>query len=372
MRDNIFSPSFGNRPKRIIGRDQLIEDLTEGLKTTQGSRERATLILGQRGSGKTVLLWEIADLAKEIDYVVATPTIASEGMLERIVEKIQDSGEKHIGQDAHRISGGNIGALGFSFGLQFTKTVQETKSAQYKLIQLARKLTEYKKGLLFLVDELQANSSDIKQLVIAYQEMVGEGLNVALVMAGLPGAVSATLNDKVLTFLNRARKIELNPLAFSDVDAYFARSFKELGLDIPPDLRNIASYAVNGSPYLLQLIGHNIVAYSDASATIDESALNNAINAAIKDFENDICKTSLSSLSDIDILFLRSLAKLGSPAKIGEIAKGMNKTNDYVQKYRARLLEAGIIEAPMRGKVSIAIPYLETYLSDDLDKHLSV
>ena len=41
---------------------------------------------------------------------------------------------------------------------------------------------------------------DIRRLVIAYQELVGEGLDVALVMAGLPGAVSATLNDHVLTF----------------------------------------------------------------------------------------------------------------------------------------------------------------------------
>ena len=50
--------------------------------------------------------------------------------------------------------------------------------------------------MLILIDELQANSEEIRQLVSLYQELVGERLNVALVMAGLPGAVSATLNDK--------------------------------------------------------------------------------------------------------------------------------------------------------------------------------
>ena len=93
--------------------------------------------------------------------------------------------------------------------MQFTREVQETKSFQYKLTQLARKLTGQGRGVLVLVDELQANSPDVRQLVIAYQELVGEGLDVALVMAGLPGAVSATLNDHVLTFLNRATKVEL-------------------------------------------------------------------------------------------------------------------------------------------------------------------
>ena len=101
--------------------------------------------------------------------------------------------------------------------MQFTREVQETKSFQYKLTQLARKLTGQGRGVLVLVDELQANSPDVRQLVIAYQELVGEGLDVALVMAGLPGAVSATLNDHVLTFLNRATKVELGPLRLGDV-----------------------------------------------------------------------------------------------------------------------------------------------------------
>ena len=37
------------------------------------------LMLGQRGSGKTVLLWELADRARKLGFVVATPTVASGG-----------------------------------------------------------------------------------------------------------------------------------------------------------------------------------------------------------------------------------------------------------------------------------------------------
>ena len=53
--------------------------------------------------------------------------------------------------------------------------MQETKSFQFKLTQLARKLTEQGHGILILIDELQANSPEIRQLVTAYQELVGEG-----------------------------------------------------------------------------------------------------------------------------------------------------------------------------------------------------
>ncbi len=40
----------------------------------------------------------------------------------------------------------------------------------------------------------------------------------------------------------------------------------------------------------------------------------------------------------------------------------MSFPHDYVQKYRKRLIDAGIIEAPARGKVAFAVPYLADYL----------
>lgn len=87
---------------------------------------------------------------------------------------------------------------------------------------------------MILVDELQANSQDVRELVAVYQELIGENLNVALVMAGLPGAVSATLNDRVLTFLNHAKKVTLAALPAMDIEAFYAGAFKDLGVDASP------------------------------------------------------------------------------------------------------------------------------------------
>lgn len=155
IHDTIFSPSFGNRPSYLVGRETAIQNLMAGLQSRPGSKGRATVLLGQRGSGKTVLLWELADRAAKEGFVVATPTVVSEGMLERVVEKIQDAGERHVNRPV-RVSGGSIGALCFSAGLEFTQAVQESKSFEYKLLQLARKLSSEGKGVLILIDELQA------------------------------------------------------------------------------------------------------------------------------------------------------------------------------------------------------------------------
>jgi hypothetical protein len=51
-------------------------------------------------------------------------------MLDRVVEKVQKDGERYIGNDHVNLAGGSVGAPGFSVGLQFTKSVQETKSSE--------------------------------------------------------------------------------------------------------------------------------------------------------------------------------------------------------------------------------------------------
>ena len=363
-RDTIFSPSFGNRPTYLVGREAVLTELTDGLMSAPGSRERSTVMLGQRGSGKTVLLWELADRAEKMGYVVATPTVVSEDLLVRIVEKLQDSGSRYVRDGSSRLTGGSVGALGFSVGLEFSPEVQEGKSLQFKLTQLARRLTEQGHGVLILVDELQANSAEVRQLVTVYQEMVGERLNVAIVLAGLPGAVSATLNDRVLTFLNRAHKLDLAPLALGDVDAYYVRAFQSLGVRVSDAQRDRAVAFTAGSPYLMQLVGHNIVIRADESGRVSDDGLQRALDISRADFMRDVCQTTLASLSDRDVDFLCSMARDDGASRTADIAERMGATVDYAQKYRRRLIDAGVIEPAGRGYVTFAVPFLREHLRE--------
>lgn len=364
VRDTIFAPSFGNRPSMLVGRNELINRIVEGLGSAPGSRDRAVLLLGQRGSGKTVLLWELADRMRKAGFVVANPTIVSGDLLPRIVEKLADDAGSF---PKRQVSGGSVGALGFSAGLQLQQAPESGKSRQQQLTELCRELTRKGKGVLFLIDELQASSTELRQLVITYQELVGEGLNVALVMAGLPGAVSATLNDRVLTFLNRAPKITLDPLAFGDIDAFYRQSFEQLGLAVAPDLRRDAAEFTAGSPYLLQLVGHNIVRYAQPDGKVTASCLADALATSQADFENDVCRTTLVALSEKDIEFLTALACDGEESSMSTIAERMAVTPDYAQKYRKRLIDSGTIEAAGRGRVRMAVPYLAAHLRGELD-----
>ena len=247
-------------------------------------------------------------------------------------------------------------------GLEFTRATQETKSASYKLTQLARKLTSQGHGILLLVDELQANSSEVRRLAAVYQEMVGERLDVALVLAGLPGAVSATLNDRVLTFLNRARKVSLPPLPLSDVDAFFLRAFEQLGMEVVPSMRAEAVRATAGSPYLLQLVGHNMAIRARDDGTLEERTFEEAVAASREDFERAVCATTLAALSGQDVAFLRAMTQDDRSSGVGEVAERMGVTYDYAQKYRRRLIDAGVIEPAGRGRVAFCVPLLAEHL----------
>ncbi|MDN5794791.1 MAG: ATP-binding protein [Intrasporangium sp.] len=53
---NPFTPTFGTSPPLLVGRDGDLEDFLEGLRGGPGAPERATLVTGLRGTGKTVML----------------------------------------------------------------------------------------------------------------------------------------------------------------------------------------------------------------------------------------------------------------------------------------------------------------------------
>lgn len=363
----MFSPSFGNRPAQLLGRNDVIEGVIDGLGSQPGSKDRATVVLGQRGYGKTVLLWELADRARERGFVVANPTTVREGMVERVAEKLCDDAERVAKLPRRAITGGTVGALGFSAGVSFADPSPRQRTPEGALEHLVRDMSAQGTGTLLLVDELQANSSEVRSLVGTYQELIGERLDVAIVLAGLPGAVSGTLNDRVLTFLNRARKVSLPALGYGEIDAYYRKAFRESGADVPDGLRHRAVQATQGSPYLMQLVGHYVLAYASGDGSVDGEALDAAVGTARREFMSDVCETTMAALSERDVAYLQAMSAASShgASRTTDVAERMGVSADYAQQYRKRLIDAGVIRAPRRGVVEFAVPYLEDYLADE-------
>ena len=366
--NNVFEPSFGNRPDRIVGRDEILNGIDAALASRPGSRDRAVLVIGQRGMGKTALLLEIEERAKSTGYVTSRAA-ANESMLDNLLERLQVNGRDYAMADKRKLKGMSAGAFGFSLGLTFSDEVRDNYGFQTKLMLLCDRLSECGRGVLLLVDEVRATSPEVRALADAYQQLVGDGKNIAICMAGLPTSISSVLNDRVLTFLNRAKKIHLQALALPPIRAYFASTFAAIGLPLEQDVLERAVSATRGFPYLLQLIGYYLVEESRGGGLADNAALDRAVADAHDDMDDNVFKPTLSELSAGDIGFLKALASVANDEGVGrvaDVADNLGRENGYVQVYRKRLIEAGVVASPRDGALEFVVPLLAEKLCGSL------
>ncbi|MDR1015449.1 MAG: ATP-binding protein [Coriobacteriales bacterium] len=361
---NVFSPTFGNKPQQFVGRQQVIERFIEGLAGNPGHPHRATLFVGQRGMGKTALLLELADRAQARGFMPVRVT-ANKKMLDNLIEKTQLQGA-HLLDRKKPIKGISAGALGFSFGLTFSDEIQNNYGFQTKLALLCEEINRRGMGILFLVDEVRSTSDEVQEFATAYQELVGDGMDVAVAMAGLPDAISSVLNDRVLTFLNRAEKEQLGELPLAEVSAYYLVAFQDLHIDIDATSIDAAAAATQGYPYLLQLIGYNIVDSVGedrmASSTLVDLAILNSKRALV----DNLYAPVLRLLSKEDRRFLAAMAKDEGASRVSDIRSRLKASASHVQTYKSRLIEAGAIASPGRGELEFAIPYLGEHLKGSI------
>ena len=360
---SLFQPTFGNRPEEYIGRDGVIEQFIAGLKEPIGSRNRCTLFLGQRGMGKTALLLELSDRAQKEGYVVARVT-AHEGMPKAIIEQFQLNGLKYFDDEKRKLTGLTAGVLGFSFGLTFSEAAERQFGFRSKMSLLCDKLAEKGKGALILIDEVRTSEA-MREVASAYQELVGDRKNVAIAMAGLPYAVSNLLNDSILTFLNRATKVELRLISTNLIRAYYERAFKSIEIEASDEILDRAAQATCGFPYLMQLIGYYVIQYTSEHGVVTDAIMDKVEKAAMGDMEDNVFKPILNPLSDNDRIFLKAIARCGGTATTANLQAMLGKKGPAIQPYRKRLIEAGVIEAPRRGELVFAVPYLSEYLLKD-------
>ena len=332
----------------------------EGLREPVGSRNRCTLFLGQRGMGKTALLLELSDRATKAGFVVARVT-AHEGMPKAIIEQFQLNGSSFFQDEKRKLTGVTAGALGFTLGLTFSEAAERQYGFRSKMSLLCDKFAQKGKGALILIDEVRTSAA-MREVAAAYQELVGDRKNIAIAMAGLPHAVSSVLNDSVLTFLNRANKVELGTISTNLIRAYYERAFTSVGLKASDGILDRAALATRGFPYLMQLIGYYVIQYTKGGGTVDCTIMDKAEKAAMGDMDDNVFKPILSPLSDNDKIFLKAMARCGGIATTTQLQAALGKMGPALQPYRKRLLDAGVIESPRRGELVFAVPYLKDYL----------
>lgn len=356
---NPFKPTAGAEPPVLAGRKKVIDDFTDGLTEGPGAPGRLMRISGPRGSGKTVLLTELGDIAKDKGWVVVDET-AGKGLVDRITERLaRQLPEANASMDID---------LGFVKAHAGVSSGTGGADIRTVLDEAAGRIG--KKGVLVTVDEVQdADKGEMAAISQAVQHLIREKKDVAFVFAGLTMGVADFINGEAMTFLRRAKAEQLKSIPDDDVAAAFEKTFGDSGMPIAGNALSDAVAATGGYAYMVQLVGYNVwkVArrhFGESPAVATEDVREGA-EMAMGDYVEAVIEPALSRLSKRAMSYLVEMSGSDGPSSTGCVAKSLGVPAQSLSSVRASLIAKQVIEpTEARGYVDFAIPWMREYVGD--------
>ena len=358
---NPFTPTFGSIPLQLAGRDIIIRDILEGLDNDPGDPYRATIFVGARGSGKTVLLAKIAEEASANGWISANVNTDPD-MLEEILIQIRDNAKEFLTPEtlSHITS---ISVAGVSVSRNLKQSNKKT-TWRSEMTSIIKELNEQNVGLLITIDELDVRIDELRTVISTFQHFVRERRNVAIIMAGLPPKVSNLLRNDSISFLRRAFQHHLEAVEENEVRFSMHKTIENTGRTINKEALGLAVKNTKGFPFMIQLIGYQIWRQNPEKKNISLKDVEEGIILAQNDLERMIFDITYRELSEKDIAFLESMLDDKDYSNISDISIRMGVTSKYAGMYRKRLIEQGIISSTGYGKVAFDLPMFREYIQN--------
>ena len=337
---NPFSLTFGKEPVNAISRDKQIDEIVEGV-TAANPEFQVCMITGVRGSGKTVLMTEIAaEIGARKDWI--TIELSPErDMLHALAAELSNRKELlEIFRDA-RI---NLSFLGFGLEIDSEPPITDVVVALDRMLE---NLTKKGKKVLIALDEAVSNQH-VREFASQFQIFMRKKYNIFLVMTGLYDKIYELQNEDTLTFLYRAPKFEMQPLNSRLVTKEYKKVF-----DISEEEAMKMAELVKGYPYAYQVLGYLCYKKQEPySEVIDE------FDAYLSEYVYD---KIWSELSGKDRKAIAAIAEAEN-GKVEEVRDILNWSSGQFSVYRDRLMKKGLITSPKYGSVELTLPRLGEYV----------
>nr|MCR5273430.1 ATP-binding protein [Lachnospiraceae bacterium] len=204
MNQNPYTLVFGKEPSENISRAAQMVDILDSF-TSEPALQQIYMITGVRGTGKTVFMTEVSkELAKRDDWIIVELNSSGDMLLDLAAALASEDTLARLFQNA------SINLSFFGIGLEVKNSVQIT-SIQVALTKMFESLKKKGKNVLICIDEA-VSTEHMRSFAGAFQIFVRQELPVFLIMTGLFENINNIQNEKNLTFLYRAPKVELKPL----------------------------------------------------------------------------------------------------------------------------------------------------------------
>lgn len=278
--------------------------------------------------------WIVVELNPEQDLLISLAAkLSSENELARIFHSADI----------------NLSLFGFCLKVKSAAPISDIETALQKMLLSLKKKGE---NLLINIDEA-TNTSQMRTFAAAFQIFVRQELPVCLLMTGLYENLNALQNEKSLTFLHRAPKIELGPLNIGTI----AEDYQSV-LKLSESQSMAMAKMAKGYSFAFQVLG-----YFTWETPEDQERAKSKSRQYLDEYAYD---KIWSELSRKDRKVLDAIARTES-GKVRDIRAMLSMSSNEFNPYRQRLIRKGIIAGDERGYVRILLPFFDKFIFANYD-----
>lgn len=378
---NPFSPGAGSIPPELAGRQQVLSMAEASCaRSISGRSARSLMMLGLRGTGKTVLIGEMRRIGEQRGLLV-TQIEAPEGdslgrMLLPAMHKVLRS--LSTIEDAKHVVDRGLRALrsfasvfkletgGVTISVEPEPGLADSGDIEYDLPDLfeeiGRAAQAAGKGWLLLIDEVQYLSpGDLSALIVALHRASQRGLPIVFGGAGLPQV--ARLAGDAKSYAERLFHYPaIGALAADAAEDAVRKPIASEGALITDDALQVIVQQTYGYPFFLQEWGSfawntasgNEITLADAKASYDET---------IASLDNGFFKVRMDRLTQAEVKFVNAMASLGTgPYPIAEIARVLERKQSSLSPTRKNIISKGMIYSTDHGHLDFTVPLFSAFL----------
>lgn len=338
------------------------------------------MLLGLRGTGKTVLLNEIGKIAREEGLLVSKVESPERENLARLLYPEMRKVMRALSSTEAAKQTANLGlrALrgfasifkidigGIEISVEPEPGLADSGDLQYDLPDLfdviGRAAQAASKGWILLIDEVQyLSQEDLAALIVAIHHTTQEGLPILLVGAGLPQV--ARLAGDAKSYAERLFLYpNVGPLTPEDARLAVEKPIIDEGATIEPAALELIVERTGGYPFFLQEWAYTT--WNDAQGPlITANEVQLAYNETLAALDSGFFRVRIDRLTRTEIQFVKAMATLGDgPYAVADIAKSLGRSQSSIAPMRASIINKGMIYSTDHGYLDFTVPLFSQYM----------
>lgn len=354
--NNPYTLQFSYIPPQFIERtlitNEIISNYIREIPTYRGM-----FITGVRGSGKTVILGDIRNKIAARKEWITIDLNPESNLLDSLARNLYLIPEvKALFVKAKM----DFSILGIGVHIENAELVASDEEDAVKM--MLHVLKKAGKKVLVTIDEV-TYGNDVARFSHALSSYASADYDIFVLMTGLTDNIKAIKNQKSLTFLYRAKVMELESLNITAIASDYQ---KVLGIE-REEAEELA-YMTKGYSLAFQALGYH---YWDAlcqtqnAKKVDKSSVYEKMDITLSELAYEKIWDELSA-GDRKVLIALDelLAKENTNAiKVEDVRSAVNMKSSTFNTYRTRLLDSGVVDGKQYGYLSIKLPGFSRFMA---------